>query len=104
LIGAAIKIILDVSDDAQYIAFGVLLSGQGRIWIDDVKFEVVDESIPVTSGVMGDVYLDEPVNLEIPQPRCAQPDAAIRIRYAGSVPALALVLTEEPDGLGEDHG
>jgi hypothetical protein len=33
---------------AKRIAIGVLLAGKGGVWIDDVRFETVDESVPVT--------------------------------------------------------
>ncbi len=35
------EIVLDVPKDSKLIAFGVLLSGKGSVWIDDVKFEEV---------------------------------------------------------------
>jgi hypothetical protein len=41
-------IVLDVPDTSQAIAFGILLSGAGRVWLDDLEFDVVDESVPVT--------------------------------------------------------
>ncbi len=41
------SIVLDVPKESKTIAYGVLLSGQGNVWIDDLKFEVVDKSVPV---------------------------------------------------------
>jgi hypothetical protein len=61
------QVVLDVSDEAEYIAFGVLLGGQGRIWIDDVKFEVVDENVPLTSMSAEKEYPDRPTNLDFEQ-------------------------------------
>ncbi len=55
------EIVLDVPIDSINIAFGILLNGQGQVWIDDLNFEVVDEGVPTT-----DLKLklpEEPVNL-----------------------------------------
>jgi hypothetical protein len=41
-------VVLDVPAESESISFGVLLAGQGRVWIDNVRFEVVDASVPVT--------------------------------------------------------
>jgi len=41
-------IVLDVPDSASNIAFGALLTGKGQIWFDNLKFEIVDKSIPTT--------------------------------------------------------
>ena len=40
--------VLDVPKDATNIAFGVMLSGQGKVWMDDVSFEVVAQDVPTT--------------------------------------------------------
>ena len=42
------EIVLDVPDNASNIAFGALLDGTGQIWVDNVNFEMVDNSIPKT--------------------------------------------------------
>lgn len=42
------EIVLDVPEGGTNIAFGVLLAGRGRIWIDDFDFEVVGDDVPVT--------------------------------------------------------
>jgi hypothetical protein len=44
------EIVLDVPDGAQALAFGVLLAGQGAVWIDDLAFEVVPDTVPVTQS------------------------------------------------------
>jgi len=43
------EVVLDVPKEATIGAFGVLLSGAGALWIDDVKLETVSLSVPVTS-------------------------------------------------------
>jgi hypothetical protein len=45
-----VSIVLDVPTEATQIAFGLLLSGDGRVWMDDLKFEVVTPDVPVTGG------------------------------------------------------
>lgn len=44
------QIVLDVAPEAKDIAFGILLEGPGAVWIDEIKFEVVDQSVPTTEG------------------------------------------------------
>ena len=45
----AYGLVLDVPRDAEEIYFGCLLSGQGRLWIDDMQLLVVDPDVPVTA-------------------------------------------------------
>jgi hypothetical protein len=42
------EVVLDVPKEATAVAFGVLVSGTGALWIDDVKLEPVSLSVPVT--------------------------------------------------------
>jgi hypothetical protein len=44
------QVVLDVPANATRIAFGALLAGTGQIWFDNVKFEIVDKSIPATQA------------------------------------------------------
>lgn len=59
------EIVLDVPPKASNIAYGALLVGTGQIWFDNLNFEVVDNSVPVT-GEPKDKPLSnaEPVNLD----------------------------------------
>lgn len=43
------EVVLDVDSDSREIFLGALLNGEGQIWMDDIKFEVVDSSVPVTN-------------------------------------------------------
>ena len=52
----AYEIVLDVPKEAENIAFGVLLSETGRVWVDDVVFEIVDNQVPVTGFNPGQKY------------------------------------------------
>lgn len=49
------EIVLDVPEASQQIAFGVLLSGTGQVWLDDIKFETVGKDVPTTGGKSGAV-------------------------------------------------
>lgn len=42
------EIVLDIPKESKVIAFGVLLSGNGNVWIDDVKFEEVTKGVELT--------------------------------------------------------
>ena len=42
-------VVLDVPNDATGIFFGILLSGSGEVWMNDVSFEVVGKEVPATS-------------------------------------------------------
>ena len=44
------EIVLDVPAQAASLAFGAHLSASGTIWVDDVKLEIVDASVPVTDA------------------------------------------------------
>ena len=61
------QVVLDVSEDAKYIAFGVLLHGQGHVWVDGVTFEVVDDNVPLTRETTMHEYPDGPTNLDFEQ-------------------------------------
>ena len=45
------NVVLDVPEKAQEIAFGILLTGAGEVWMDDLKFEVVGKATPTTGGM-----------------------------------------------------
>ena len=42
------EIVLDVPEKTSNLAYGALLDGTGKIWIDDITFEIVDETVPTT--------------------------------------------------------
>jgi hypothetical protein len=58
------EIVLDVPMESTSLNFGVLLVGTGKVWFDDVSFEVVDDSIASTSMVaVGGNPRRQPTNL-----------------------------------------
>ncbi len=42
------EIVLQVHEASTKLAYGVLLSGVGNVWLDDITFEVVDNTVPTT--------------------------------------------------------
>jgi serine/threonine-protein kinase len=42
-------IVLDVPPSSKTIRFAVLVEGTGKAWIDDLKLEIVDLSVPLTN-------------------------------------------------------
>ncbi len=60
------ELVLDVPNNASYIAYGAMIGGTGQIWFDNITFEIVDETVPTTGSVNGkksSVKL-APVNLD----------------------------------------
>ena len=64
-------VVLDVGQQATNIAFGILLSGTGTVWIDKVTFETVDNSVALTGSAL---YRNEPRNLDFSE-AATTPDA-----------------------------
>jgi hypothetical protein len=56
--------VLDVPEASQAIAFGILLNGGGQVWIDDLKFEVVDKTVATTGSGGKTKHQKFPSNLE----------------------------------------
>ncbi|GAB3071260.1 helix-turn-helix transcriptional regulator [Salinicoccus sesuvii] len=57
------SIVLDVPDSSVSISFGILLIGQGKVWVDDFEFVTVDDKTPTTNMDMSADLSNEPVNL-----------------------------------------
>lgn len=59
------EIVLDVPQEAGVMAFGVLLESSGKVWISDISFEVVDQSVPTTNMLKERATQPQgPVNLD----------------------------------------
>jgi len=54
------EIILEVPDNASTLNFGAMLAGTGKLWFDDLKFEIVSDNTPST----GQAKLLKPANLD----------------------------------------
>lgn len=64
----AYEIVLKVADQAHAVAFGVILSGPGQVWIDGLRLEEVDETVPTTDVLGKAAELPEmPINLDFEQ-------------------------------------
>jgi len=58
------EIVLDAPENSTGFAFGVLQSGPGEVWLDDLKFEVVDKSVPLTDLLTTTSTVPGPQNLD----------------------------------------
>ena len=54
------EIVLDVPKEGHAINFGVLLSGTGKVWFDDISFEDIDRKNPPIPTE----YLFRPTNMD----------------------------------------
>lgn len=43
------EIVLDIPEDGEMINFGALLEGDGKIWVDDLSFEIVTDAVETTN-------------------------------------------------------
>ena len=60
------EIVLNVPNETRKLAYGILLSGEGRVWVDNLKFDVVDSNVAVTDLVKNKEEIDisdKPYNL-----------------------------------------
>ena len=57
-------VVLDVPDASEYIAFGILLAGLGRVWCDCLNFETVGLDVPTTELTTDSHIPNQPVNLD----------------------------------------
>lgn len=55
--------VLDVPQETELINIGILLTGKGHVWLDNVSFQEVDRIIPVTDFDIQKEYPDYPENL-----------------------------------------
>ena len=56
-------VVLDVPESAIGVSFGILMDGTGTLWLDGVRLEVVDTSVPVTGKGRGGTNA-KPKNLD----------------------------------------
>lgn len=58
------EVVLDVPENSAAIAFGILLAGKGRVWVDDFAFERVGKDVPATDLGLADRIPEGPRNLD----------------------------------------
>jgi hypothetical protein len=58
------EIVLDIPAGSKDIAYGVLLSGKGKVWFDNMKIEEVDKTVQVTNMIKVPDYPKQPINLD----------------------------------------
>jgi hypothetical protein len=63
---AKYEVVLDVPHDAKTINFGVLQTGPGKTWLDDVALDTVDHSVAVTD-IGAERVNAAPTNLDFDQ-------------------------------------
>ncbi len=56
------EIVLDVPQESSNVAFGVLLSGSGQVWLSDLQFTEVSSDVPTTNITQTDQ--EQPQNLD----------------------------------------
>lgn len=59
------EIVLDIAEEATEICFGMLLSGAGTAWVDDLRFQLVSSDTPTTGRKL---YRPAPSNLDFEAP------------------------------------
>lgn len=57
-------VVLDIPENAEQIALGLMLSGQGQVWVSGLRFEEVDKSVPVTAEFSAETLADQPFDLD----------------------------------------
>lgn len=57
------SIVLDIPEESAVVSFGLLLYGPGRVWLDSLRFEEVDSSVPTTGQPPVPELPAGPVNL-----------------------------------------
>lgn len=45
------ELVIDVPEESLAIAFGIVLDGEGQVWIDDLQLEIVGQDVPSTEIV-----------------------------------------------------
>jgi hypothetical protein len=76
----ACEIVAEIDRDAQFLDFGVRAIGRGRVWVDDVSFEVVpEEQITAARSAIRRQYPPEAL---IAGFRFAGPEAVATVRIA----------------------
>lgn len=57
------SVVLDVPENSAVINIGMLLSGDGELWLGNARFELVDKNVPTTDVDISSELPAEPMNL-----------------------------------------
>jgi AraC-like DNA-binding protein len=57
-------VVLDIPAESEAIAFGVLLMGEGKVWVDSIRFDEVSRDVPSTNMEEQALLPDQPINLD----------------------------------------
>lgn len=57
------SVVLDVPENSAVISIGMLLSGNGGLWLDNARLDLVDQTIPATDVDISSELPEGPVNL-----------------------------------------
>lgn len=57
------SVVLDVPENSAIISIGILLSGEGELWLDNARLDLVDRNVPATDVDISSGLPAEPVNL-----------------------------------------
>lgn len=58
------SVVLDIPEESEAIAIGVLLMGGGKVWLDSMRFEAVSLDVPTTNMEEPTELPECPVNLD----------------------------------------
>ena len=58
------SVVLDVPENSAIISIGLLLYGEGAVWLDGARFETVDARVPATDTDIASGLPEEPRNLD----------------------------------------
>ncbi|CAG0936708.1 hypothetical protein TFLX_05593 [Thermoflexales bacterium] len=87
------EVVLDVPENSVDLAYGILVAGKGQVWLDDVRLQVVDQSVPITG------YETKPpadLGFEIDDHSWAAPAENTAPTPAPTTPALISVTATPP--------
>ena len=56
-------IVLDVPADATSLNFGILLTGSGEVWLNDLTLEIIGTDTPTTGATLHSTLPQNPINL-----------------------------------------
>lgn len=57
------SIVLDVPENSAVISMGILLSGDGELWLGNARLDMVDKNVPTTDVDISSELPEAPVNL-----------------------------------------